>query len=211
MTQSASPRVWFITGAGRGFGRLFTQAALARGDRVVATARRPAALDDLVALSPDRLVVMPLDVTNREAVFATVQRAIATLGRLDIVVNNAGHGLSGAVEEITEAQARDIMDTNFFGALWVCQAVSPQLRAQRAGHIVQLSSVSGLMGIPTQGLYAASKFALEGMSDALAQELEPFGVRVTLVEPRIYAPEFMGPQHASGRAQRGVLGRCVWP
>jgi len=192
MTQHPSSRVWLITGAGRGFGRLFTQTALAAGDRVVATARRPQSLDDLVAQHQDRLVVLPLDVADRAAVFATVARAVTAFGRLDIVINNAGYGLSGAVEEVTETQARQLMDTNFFGALWVCQAVVPHLRTQRSGHIVQLSSVSGLMGIPTQGLYAASKFALEGMSDALAQELEPFGVDVTLVEPRIYATDFMG-------------------
>jgi NAD(P)-dependent dehydrogenase (short-subunit alcohol dehydrogenase family) len=193
MTQHHSSRVWFITGASRGFGRLFTKAALGTGDRVVATARRPGSLDDLAAEHQERLVVLPLDVTDRAAVFATVERAVAAFGGLDIVINNAGYGLSGAVEEVTEAQARAVIDTNFFGALWVSQAVVPCLRAQRSGYIVQISSVSGLTGIPTMGLYAASKFALEGMSDALAQELEPFGVHVTLVEPRVYATEFMGP------------------
>jgi NAD(P)-dependent dehydrogenase (short-subunit alcohol dehydrogenase family) len=185
-------RVWFITGAGRGFGRLFTEAALDAGDRVVATARRPEALHDLETQHDGRLVVLPLDVTDRAAVFATVEQAIKAFGRLDVVINNAGHGLSGAIEEISEAAAREIMDANFYGALWVCQAVAPQLRLQGSGHIVQLSSISGLIGIPTQGLYAASKFALEGMSEALAEELKPFGVAVTLVEPRIYATDFIG-------------------
>jgi len=193
MSESTQSRVWYVTGAGRGFGRLITEAALAAGDRVVGTARRPASLDDLVARHPDRLVVSTLDVTDRAAVFASVHSAGERFGRIDVVVNNAGVGLVGAVEEVTEAQARTVFETNFFGALWVCQAVVPQLRAQGSGHIVQLSSVSGLMGIPTMGLYSASKFALEGMSDALAQELEPFGVSVTLVEPRMYATEFMGP------------------
>lgn len=193
MTQQLPPRVWMITGAGRGFGRLFTAAALAAGDRVVATARRPESLDDLMAQYQGRLVVLPLDVTERAAVFATVELAVAAFGRLDVVVNNAGYGLSGAVEEVSEAQARALIDTNFFGALWVCQAVVPYLRAQRSGHIIQVSSISGLMGIPTMGLYAASKFALEGMSEVLAQELEPFGVALTLIEPRAYATEFMGP------------------
>jgi NAD(P)-dependent dehydrogenase (short-subunit alcohol dehydrogenase family) len=193
MIQHVPGRVWLITGAGRGFGRLFATEALAAGDKVVATARKPQLLADLVEGHPDRFTVLPLDVSDRAAVFSTIERAIAAFGRLDIVVNNAGYGLSGAIEEVTEAQARELIDTNFFGALWVCQAVTPHLRAQRSGHIVQLSSVSGLIGIPTMGLYAASKFALEGMSEALAQELEPFGVNVTLVEPRAYATEFIGP------------------
>ncbi|WP_410654042.1 SDR family NAD(P)-dependent oxidoreductase [Amycolatopsis sp. lyj-112] len=185
-------RTWFITGAGRGFGRLITEHALKAGDNVVGTARRPEALDDLVAASDGRLVVLPLDVTDRAAVFATVERAAEAFGRLDIVVNNAGHGLMGAVEEVGEADARAIMETNFFGALWVTQAVLPVLREQGEGRILQMSSVSGLMAVPTMGLYNASKFALEGLSDALAQEVEGFGIHVTLVEPRIYATDFMG-------------------
>ena len=193
MTQQRSSRVWFVTGAGRGFGRLFAEGALAAGDRVVGTARRPGALEELVAEYGGRLVVLPLDVSDRAAVFAAVKDALAAFGGLDVVVNNAGYGLSGAVEEVTEGQAREILDTNFFGALWVCQAVAPHLREQGSGHVVQMSSVSGLVGIPTMGLYSASKFALEGMSDALADELEPFGVRVTLIEPRIYATGFIGP------------------
>jgi NAD(P)-dependent dehydrogenase (short-subunit alcohol dehydrogenase family) len=184
-------RVWLVTGAGRGFGRRFTEAALAAGDRVVATARRPEVLDDLVAAHPDRLVAVPLDVTDRAAVFAAVEAGVAAFGHLDVVVNNAGFGLSGAVEEVAEADARRLFDTNFFGALWVCQAVVPHLRRRRSGHLVQMSSVSGVLGIPTMGLYAASKFALEGLSETLAEELAPFGVHVTLVEPRIYATGFL--------------------
>jgi NAD(P)-dependent dehydrogenase (short-subunit alcohol dehydrogenase family) len=191
MIERTPSRVWFITGAGRGFGRQFTQAALAAGDRVVATARRPEALGDLAAEHGERLVVLPLDVTDRAAVFATVDRAVAAFGRLDIVVNNAGYGVGGTVEEVTEAQARGILDTNFFGALWVTQAVTPVLRGQRSGHIVQVSSVNVLLGVPTMGLYAASKAAMEGMSDALAAELAPFGVRVTMLEPSVYGTEFI--------------------
>jgi NAD(P)-dependent dehydrogenase (short-subunit alcohol dehydrogenase family) len=192
------PRTWFVTGAGRGFGRLFTEAALAAGDRVAATARTPAALAELAAAHPDDLLVLPLDVTDRDGVFGAVAAARQRFGRLDVVVNNAGYGLSGTVEEVGAEQARAVMDTNFFGALWVCQAVAPVLRAQGSGHIVQLSSVSGLTGVPTMGLYAATKFALEGMSDALAEELAPFGVHVTLVEPRIYATGFLGPSMQLG-------------
>ncbi|MEV6906619.1 SDR family NAD(P)-dependent oxidoreductase [Amycolatopsis sp. NPDC051071] len=185
-------RTWFITGVSRGFGRLITEHALEAGDNVVGTARRPEVLDDLVAASEGRLVILPLDVTDRAAVFATVEKAAKAFGRLDIVVNNAGHGLMGAVEEVGEDDARAIMETNFFGTLWVTQAVLPVLRKQGAGRILQMSSVSGLMAVPTMGLYNASKFALEGLSDALAQEVAGFGIHVTLVEPRIYATGFMG-------------------
>jgi NAD(P)-dependent dehydrogenase (short-subunit alcohol dehydrogenase family) len=183
-------RVWLITGAAGGFGRRFTETALANGDRVVATARRPAALEDLAAQYSDRVLVLPLDVTDRAAVFAAVERAVDAFGRLDVVVNNAGYGLMGAVEEVSEAEARAILDTNFFGALWVTQAVLPCMRAQRGGHIVQISSVSGRSAAPTMGMYAASKFALEGMSEALAREVESFGIKVTLIEPDMYATEF---------------------
>jgi NAD(P)-dependent dehydrogenase (short-subunit alcohol dehydrogenase family) len=193
MTMTTTPlsRVWLVTGAGRGFGRRFTEAALAIGERVVATARRPEVLGDLAAANPGRLAVIPLDVTDRAAVFAAVEAAVAAFGHLDVVVNNAGYGLSGTVEEVAEHDVRQLFDTNFFGALWVCQAVVPHLRRRRSGHLVQMSSVSGVLGIPTMGLYAASKFALEGLSETLAEELASFGVHVTLVEPRIYATEFL--------------------
>jgi NAD(P)-dependent dehydrogenase (short-subunit alcohol dehydrogenase family) len=189
---SSVSRVWLITGAGRGFGRLFVETALGEGERVVATARKPEVLDDLVAQSDGRLVVLPLDVSDRAAVFSTIDQAVATFGRLDIVINNADHGLSGAVEEVTEEAARAIFDTNLFGAMWVCQAVIPHLRAQGGGTIVQLSSVSGLVGIPTMSLYTASKFALEGLSESMAHEVSGFGISVTLVEPRVYQTDFMG-------------------
>ena len=184
------PRTWFITGAGRGFGRGFTEAALAAGDRVAATARRPEVLAELAAAHKGRLVVLALDVDDRAAVFGAVEEAIAAFGQLDIVVNNAGYGLMGAIEEIDEAHARAQMDTNFFGALWVTQAVLPQLREQGSGHIVQISSSAVLAGFPTMGLYGASKWALECMSEALAKEVERFGIRVTLVEPAGYATEW---------------------
>ncbi|MBB5855859.1 SDR family NAD(P)-dependent oxidoreductase [Amycolatopsis umgeniensis] len=185
-------RTWFITGVSRGFGRLIAEHALKAGDNVVGTARRPEALDDLVAVSEGRLVVLPLEVTDRAAVFEAVEKAAEAFGRIDVVVNNAGFGLMGAVEEVGEEDARAIMETNFFGTLWVTQAALPVLRKQGEGRILQMSSVSGLMAVPTMGLYNASKFALEGLSDALAQEVEGFGIHVTLVEPRIYATDFMG-------------------
>ncbi|GGX68789.1 SDR family NAD(P)-dependent oxidoreductase [Streptomyces minutiscleroticus] len=179
-------RVWFITGAGRGLGRAFTEAALAAGDRVVAAARTPAALQPLADEHDDRLLVLPLDVTDRAAVHTAVDTAVRHFGRLDIVVNNAGFLAMGMIEEFDEVLARAQMDTNFFGALWVSQAVLPHLRAQGSGHIVQISSIGALGGFALTGMYSASKFALEGMSEALAAEAAAFGVKLTIVEPGGY-------------------------
>lgn len=185
-------KTWFITGASRGFGRVWAQAALERGDRVAATARDPRKLDDLVQAHGDRILPLALDVTDRPAVFAAVSRAAETFGRLDVVVNNAGYGLFGMVEETTEQQARGQMETNFFGALWVTQAVLPVLRAQGAGHILQVSSIGGIGAFPTLSLYNASKWALEGLSEALSAELTPLGPKVTIVEPGPYGTDWSG-------------------
>lgn len=182
----AASRVWFITGASRGLGRAFTEAALAAGDRVVGAARDVSPLGDLGARHPDRLLTLRLDVTDRPAVVDAVAEAVRHFGRLDIVVNNAGALYAGMVEEFTEEQARAQLDLNFFGALWVSQAVLPHLRAQRSGHLVQISSIGALGGFPSTGLYSASKFALEGMSEALAAEAAGFGVKVTIVQPGGY-------------------------
>jgi NAD(P)-dependent dehydrogenase (short-subunit alcohol dehydrogenase family) len=175
MSGTAASRVWFITGASRGLGRAFTEAALAAGDRVVGPARDVSPLDSLAAQHPGRLLALRLDVTDRAAVVEAVAQAVRHFGRLDIVVNNAGALLAGMVEEFTEAQARAQLDLNFFGALWVSQAVLAHMRAQGGGHIVQISSVGALGGFPSTGLYSASKWALEGMSEALAAEAARFG------------------------------------
>ncbi|WP_406280853.1 SDR family NAD(P)-dependent oxidoreductase [Nocardia sp. NBC_00881] len=172
-------RTWFITGANRGLGRAFTSAALAEGDRVVATARDPKAMTEL---AHDRLTVLPLDIRERGSVIATVDKAFALMGTIDVIVNNAGYGLVGAVEELTEAQIRDQMDTNFYGALWVSQAAVPHLRAQGSGHIVQISTVGAVGSLPLFSMYNASKWALEGFSASLADELRPFGISVTLAQ-----------------------------
>ncbi|MFQ6394992.1 SDR family NAD(P)-dependent oxidoreductase [Nocardia sp. KC 131] len=172
-------RTWFITGANRGLGRAFTIAALDRGDRVVATARDPRSMADL---TDDRLTVLPLDVRNRDRVITTVDRAFEVVGTIDVIVNNAGYGLVGAIEELTEAEIRDQMDTNFFGALWVSQAAVPHLRQQKSGHIVQISTVGAVGSLPLFGMYNASKWALEGFSAALADELRPLGISVTLAQ-----------------------------
>jgi NAD(P)-dependent dehydrogenase (short-subunit alcohol dehydrogenase family) len=185
-------RNWFITGASRGFGRSFTQAALAAGDRVAATARDTSSLDDLVAEHGDALVPIELDVTDHDAVFVAVRHAHDRLGRLDVVVNNAGYGVSGAIEELSEGQARRQIEVNLFGALWVTQAALPYLRAQGSGWIVQVSSIGGLAAFPLTGIYHASKWALEGFSETLRQEVEPFGIKVLMVEPSGFRTDWAG-------------------
>ncbi|GAB1511210.1 SDR family NAD(P)-dependent oxidoreductase [Actinophytocola sp. KF-1] len=180
-------KVWFVTGSSRGLGRHFVEAALSRGDKVAATARNTESLRDLVARHGDAVLPLEVDVTGRAAVFDAVDRALAHFGRLDVVVNNAGYAQVGAVEELTEQDLRAQMETNLFGAVWVIQAVLPHLRAQRSGHIVQLSSAAGLIAMPLGGAYHASKWALEGLNEALAGEVAEFGIKVTVVEPGGFA------------------------
>jgi NAD(P)-dependent dehydrogenase (short-subunit alcohol dehydrogenase family) len=190
--MSTTPKVWFITGTSKGFGRIWAEAALKRGDKVVATARNPSSLDELVARYGSSVLALGLDVTDQVAVEAAVKRAQAHFGRLDVVVNNAGFGLFGTVEEVTATQARTQMETNFFGALWVTKAALPYLREQRSGHIIQVSSIGGVQAFPTLGLYHASKWALEGFSQSLAAEVQDFGIKVTLVEPTGYETDWGG-------------------
>ncbi len=188
MTQ----KTWFITGTSRGFGREWTIAALERGDRVAATARDTSTLDDLVEKYGDALLPLALDVTDREADFAAVQQAHEHFGRLDVIVNNAGYGQFGFVEELSEAEFRDQLETNVFGAMWVTQAALPLLREQGSGHILQVSSIGGITAFAGIGAYHASKWALEGFSQALAQEVAGFGIHVTIVEPGGYATDWAG-------------------
>jgi NAD(P)-dependent dehydrogenase (short-subunit alcohol dehydrogenase family) len=186
-------KVWFITGTSKGFGRIWTEAALARGDQVVATARDIQTLAPLVSQYGQQIAAVKLDVTDKTAVSAAIGLAQTRFGRLDVVVNNAGYGLFGAIEEVSEAQARAQLETNLFGALWVTQAALPIMRAQSSGHIIQVSSIGGVNSFPTIGLYHASKWALEGFSQSLAAEVAPFGIKVTIVEPGGYATEWGGP------------------
>ena len=181
-------RVWLITGAAGGLGRAFASAALARGDGVALAARDSGRLADLAA-SPNALAV-ELDVDDRAAVFAAVARAREHFGRIDVLVNNAGYGLHGAVEETSESEAREIVETNLFGALWVTQAVAPVMRAQGCGRMIGVSSAAGITGFPLVGLYSATKFGLEGLYECLALELEPFGVHVTILEPSDFRTSF---------------------
>jgi NAD(P)-dependent dehydrogenase (short-subunit alcohol dehydrogenase family) len=187
-----SVKTWLITGTSRGFGREWALAALERGDSVAATARDTSTLDELVAAHGDAVLPISLDVTDREADFAAVAQAHEHFGRLDVVVNNAGYGQFGMIEELSEAEARDQIETNLFGALWVTQAALPFLRAQGSGHILQVSSIGGISAFPTVGIYHASKWGLEGFSQALAQEVAGFGIKVTLIEPGGYSTDWGG-------------------
>lgn len=187
-----SEKVWFITGTSRGFGREWAIAALDRGDRVAATARNTDSLAELVEQYGDAILPISLDVTDKKAATAAVAQAHEHFGRLDVVINNAGFGHFGFVEEITEDEARAQMETNLFGALWVTQAALPFLRAQGSGHIIQVSSIGGISAFPLVGMYHASKWALEGFSQSLAQEVAGFGIFVTLVEPGGFSTDWSG-------------------
>jgi NAD(P)-dependent dehydrogenase (short-subunit alcohol dehydrogenase family) len=186
-------KVWFITGTSKGFGRIWAEAALARGDRVAATARDIKALQPLVDRYGDLAAPIALDVTDKAQAAAAVAETIKRFGRIDVAVNNAGYGLFGTIEEVSEAEARAQIETNLFGALWVTQAVLPHMRAQKSGHIIQVSSIGGVNAFPTIGLYHASKWGLEGFSQSLAAEVAEFGIKVTIVEPGGYATDWRGP------------------
>jgi NAD(P)-dependent dehydrogenase (short-subunit alcohol dehydrogenase family) len=183
-------RVWFITGASRGFGALIAEAALAAGDAVVATARTPSTVTERLG-SHERLLATRLDVTNEAEAHQAAGEAVKTFGRIDILVNNAGYGLLGAVEEASDAETRKLFGTNVFGLLNVTRAVLPHMRRQRSGHIINLSSVGGYTGYPGWGVYGATKFAVEGISEALAGEVAPLGIRVTVVEPGFFRTDFL--------------------
>jgi len=186
-------KVWFITGTSKGFGRVWAEAALARGDRVAATARNLSTLAPLAERYGDRVATLALDVTDKAAVDAAIAAAHSRFGRLDVVINNAGYGLFGTIEEVSEAEARAQIETNLFGALWVTQAALPIMRTQASGHIIQVSSIGGVNAFPTVGLYHASKWGLEGFSQSLAAEVAGFGIKVTIVEPGGYATDWGGP------------------
>lgn len=185
-------KVWFITGTSKGFGRVWAEAALARGDRVAASARDVKTLAPLVERYGDRVAALTLDVTDKAAVQASIIEAHSRFGRLDVVINNAGYGLFGTIEEVSESEAREQLETNLFGALWVTQAVLPIMRAQGSGHIIQVSSIGGVNAFPTIGLYHASKWGLEGFSQSLAAEVAEFGIKVTIVEPGGFATDWGG-------------------
>ncbi len=188
----SGPLVWFITGTSQGFGKELIHAALMRGDCVVATSRTP---DKVLADFPegkDRLLTLSLDLRDPVQINAVVNQAISRFGRIDVLVNNAGYGLLGAIEEVSDAEIADIYEINVFGLLRVTRATLPYLRKQRSGHIVNISSIVGLVGCPGGGLYSSTKFAIAGLSESLALEVAPFGIHVTIVEPGPFRTDFLG-------------------
>jgi NADP-dependent 3-hydroxy acid dehydrogenase YdfG len=191
MTQSPQ-RVWFITGASTGFGRLLAEEVLNTGGKVVATARKLDSVSDLEAKYPQAAKALALDVTNAGQVDSAVTQAFAQFGQVDVLVNNAGYGVAGAIEEVSEAEFMPMFETNVFGLLCVTRAFLPYLRKQRSGHILNLSSIGGLLASPGLGYYSATKFAVEGLSESLAAEVAPLGIRVTIIEPGPFRTDFLG-------------------
>lgn len=185
-------KIILITGASRGFGKLWATALLKRGDKVAATARNIEDLDDLVSEFGDAVLPIKLNVNNRANCFEAVQKVHDHFGRIDVLVNNAGFGLFGAIEETSEEQARAQMETNFFGLLWVTQAILPVMRTQNSGHIIQVSSFLGLVSLPILGIYNASKYAVNGLTETLATEVKGFGINVSLIEPNGFSTDWSG-------------------
>jgi NAD(P)-dependent dehydrogenase (short-subunit alcohol dehydrogenase family) len=185
-------KVWFITGASTGFGRLLAEEVLKSGGRVIATARKAEKIADLAQQYPDTARVFPLDVTVPDQIEAVAAKAIAAFDRIDVLVNNAGYGIAGGIEEATEAEFLPVLETNVLGLIRVTRAFLPQFRTQRCGHILNLSSIAGLVGQAGWGYYNTSKFAVEGFSEALAAEVSPLGVKVTIIEPGPFRTDFLG-------------------
>lgn len=195
-TARRPDRVWFVTGAANGLGRAIAQAALAAGDRVVATDIELAGAQALADAYPDRALAVPLDVTDPEAAHAAFAAAVARFGRVDVVVNNAGYGHVGAVEELTDTELREQLDVNLFGVINVTRSALPILRRQRSGHFVQMSSLNGVEGLVGGGYYAASKFGIEGLSESLADEVAHLGIKVTILEPGPHRTRFANEKSA---------------
>ena len=186
------PRVWLITGCSSGIGRELARAALEAGDCVALSARDAATLRDLAGIHPERALALALDVTDAGQVSRAVSEAERRFGRIDVLVNNAGYGYLAAIEEGEEAEVRALFETNFFGLVAMIRAVLPGMRARRSGHVVNVSSMAGLVANPGTGYYSSSKFAVEGLSEALSRELAPFGIRVTAVEPGAFRTDWSG-------------------
>lgn len=197
MNSNPDSKLWLITGASRGLGRSLAEAVLAHGHRVAATARDASSLTALLAQAPERARSYTLDVDDAVQANAIVKQVVADFGRIDVLVNNAGYGLAGAVEELDDTEVRQQFETNVFSALNLTRTVLPHMRAQKSGHILQISSMAGFAATPGMGIYNASKFALEGFSEALAQEVAGFGVRVTIIEPGPFRTDWAGPSLAT--------------
>src|SRR5216684_237539 len=201
MEESKLSRVWFITGTSTGFGYLLAEEALKRGERVIATARDVSKLSRLARQYPDRIHTFRLDVTNRNEITSIAQQGITAFGHVDILVNNAGYAMNGAIEEVSEDEFEPMFQTNIYGVIRVTRAFLPYFRQRRSGHIFNLSSISGLIGSPGWGFYNATKFAVEGFSEALAEEVKPLGVHVTVVEPGPFRTDFLGRSSKLARRQ----------
>jgi NAD(P)-dependent dehydrogenase (short-subunit alcohol dehydrogenase family) len=199
--ESQRGKVWLITGASTGFGRLLAEYLCGLDATVIATARSVDKLQDLTVTYPGNVLVLTLDVTKPESIEGAVKDALAHAGHVDVLVNNAGYGVTGAIEEVSEGEYMPMFETNVFGLIRLTQALLPQFRERRSGNIVNLSSIGGLIGMPGWGFYNATKFAVEGFSEALAAELEPLGVHVTVVEPGAFRTDFLG--------RSGVLAKSV--
>lgn len=194
MEMGISPsKVWLITGCSKGLGRSLAEEVIRKGDRVVVAARDPDTLHALIELAPERVQALALDVNSDAQVLEAVSRTLSRFGRIDVLVNNAGYGLAGAVEEISDAEAREQMETNVFAVLRLTRAVLPHMRKQKSGHILNISSAAGFVATPGLGIYNASKFALEGFSEALAQEVAHLGIKVTIIEPGPFRTDWAGP------------------
>ncbi|MEV7241606.1 oxidoreductase [Streptomyces sp. NPDC003236] len=202
-------KVWLVTGASSGFGRAITEAALAAGDVVIGAARRPEALAGLVAAHPDQVEALRLDVTDGAAVEEAVRDVVARHGRIDVLVNNAGRTHVGAVEETTDQELRDLFELHFFGPAALVRAVLPHMRERRSGAIVQMSSMGGQMSFAGFGAYSATKFALEGMSEALADEVREFGIKVLIVEPGGFRTSLMEAARAGVSADSGLYAKVA--
>ena len=185
-------KVWFITGSNSGFGRSLTEAVLAKGDNVVATTRHPEEIEDLVEQYPDTVKAVTLDITKSDEISSAIDTALSTFGQVDVLVNNAGFGTLGAVEEIEDEQVRKQFEVNCFGTLNLTKALLPHFRQKKSGHILNVSSVGGFTSFPGTGIYSSTKFAIEGYSEALAKEIAPLGIKLTLVEPGAFRTEFAG-------------------
>lgn len=192
MATPTEAKVWFITGSSSGFGRALAEVVLNEGEIVVLTARNTETIKDLEAKFSERALAVKLDVTRPDEVEKAVEEAIAKFGRIDVLVNNAGFGIIGAVEEVSDAEARHLFDTNVFGVLNVTRAVLPHMRQQQSGHILNISSMGGFVGVLGSGIYCASKFAVEGISEAMATEVAPLGIKVTIIEPGQFRTDFAG-------------------
>jgi NAD(P)-dependent dehydrogenase (short-subunit alcohol dehydrogenase family) len=191
-SSASDSRVWLITGCSTGFGRALADAVLAKGDRLIATARKPEQLQDLVASYRGQVHPLSLDVTDLDNIRSAVTEAKDVFGRIDVLVNNAGYGALGAIEEVSDEAIRRQYDTNVFGTLNMMRAILPIMRQQRRGHILNLSSVGGMVSFAATGIYCSTKFAVEGLSEALSKEVAPLGIKVTIVEPGAFRTDFNG-------------------